>query len=83
MSEREIRRRRGRTPTFGLKQGSPDYHLAQAGRNSREVRSLVEELASAETGHRFPVKYQVANDEGLALLMRLAAAREGLGTLFR
>ena len=47
------------------------------------MRSLMEELASAETGLRFPVKYQVANDEGLALLMRLAAAREGLGTLSR
>ena len=51
--------------------------------NSREVRSLMEELASAETGRRFPVKYHVANDERLALLMRLAAAREGLGTLLR
>ena len=41
----------------------------------------MEELASAETGHRFPVKYQIANDEGLARLMCQAAAREGLGTL--
>ena len=56
---------------------------AQVFMSSREVRSLMEELASAETGRRFPVKYQVANDEGLALLMRLAAAREGLGTLLR
>ena len=29
-----MRRRRRRSPTFGLKRGSPEYHLAQAGRKS-------------------------------------------------
>lgn len=51
--------------------------------NSQEVRSLIEELAAAEVECRFPVKYQVLNDEGLIVLGRIAAAEGGLGKAVR
>lgn len=51
--------------------------------NSLEVRSLIEDLAAAEVECRFPVKYQVMNDEGLTVLGRIAAAEGGLGKTVR
>ena len=51
--------------------------------NSREMRSLMEELAMAVAGRGVFVKYQVTNDEGLDLLTVAAAAQGGLGTLLR
>ena len=51
--------------------------------NSPEVRSLIEDLAAAEVECRFPVKYQVLNDEGLTVLGRIGAAEGGLGKTVR
>ena len=51
--------------------------------NSREVRSLIEDLAAAEVECPFPVKYQVLNDEGLTVLGCIVAAEGGLGRTVR
>ena len=51
--------------------------------NSREMRSLIEDLAAAEVECPFPVKYQVLNDEGLTVLGCIAAAEGGLGRTVR
>lgn len=82
-SARAIRDRATRFPKNAILTGLLVVRGEQVFLNSREVRSLIEELAAAEVECRFPVKYQVLNDEGLTVLGRIAAAEGGLGKTVR
>ena len=82
-SARAIRDRATSFPKNSILTGLLVVRGEQVFLNSREVRSLIQELAEGETGRRIPVKYQVLNDEGLTLLGQVAAAHGGLGKIVR
>ena len=82
-SARAIRERATDFPKNSVLTGLLVVRGEQAYMNSLEVRSIVEDVAAAEAKRDIFLKYQLVNDEGLALLGGLASARGGLGTLLR
>ncbi len=78
-SARAIRERATDFPKNSVLTGLLVVRGEQAYMNSLEVRSIVEDVAAAEAKRDIFLKYQLVNDEGLALLGGLASARGGLG----